>query len=507
MFMGKLRLILGDQLDLQHSWFSRRDSADTYAMMEVRQETDYVRHHAQKVIAIFAAMRNFAETLRAAGHRVLYLKIDDPENRQSIPENLEYLAEQTEATSLELQPPDEFRLDRQLEEFRSATRLAVRVAVNEHFYTERTDAERFFHKRSRWLMEPFYRALRVKHQILVDSNDRPVGGKWNYDSANRKRWRGSPAALADHRITFDHRELWTTIAGSGVETFGDPCADSVPWPRSRVDALRQLDEFIEHGLRHFGDYQDAMSATEPRLFHSLISFALNTKMLRPSEVIDRALDSDAPITAVEGFVRQILGWREYVRGVYWAKMPEYRESNYFSNSLPLPRWFWTGETRMRCLSIAIGDSLAFAYAHHIQRLMVIGNFALLAGLAPAEVHAWYLGVYVDAFEWVELPNTLGMSQYADGGLMASKPYVSSAGYIDKMSDYCANCFYSKSQRTGVRACPFNALYWDFLDRHRHLLQNNPRLVLPYRQLDRLAPTSLEDVRTRAAYVRNHLETL
>lgn len=505
--MGDIRLILGDQLDPKHSWFARHDSSDTYAMMEVRQETDYVRHHAQKVIAIFAAMRDFAETLRGGGHRVLYLRIDDADNKQSIPENLEYLAAQAGATSLELQPPDEYRLDRQFEEFRSRTRLTVRFAANEHFYTERTDADRFFRNRSRWLMEPFYRALRVKHQILVDPNDRPVGGKWNYDSANRKRWRGHPSAPPDRRVTRDQRKLWATISGSGVHTFGDPCADDIPWPRSRADALRHLDEFIEHGLRHFGDYQDAMSAAEPRLFHSLLSFALNTKMLRPSEVIERALDSDAPITAVEGFVRQILGWREYVRGVYWAKMPEYRDRNFFSHALPLPGWFWTGETRMRCLSIAIGDSLAFAYAHHIQRLMVIGNFALLAGLAPAQVHAWYLGVYVDAFEWVELPNTLGMSQYADGGLMASKPYVSSAGYIDKMSDYCASCFYAKSQKTGMRACPFNALYWDFLDRQRPLLQNNPRLALPYRQIDRFTPSSLDDIRARASYLRNHLETL
>jgi deoxyribodipyrimidine photolyase-related protein len=339
-------------------------------------------------------------------------------------------------------------------------------------------------------MERFYRMMRRKHGILLTPDGEPLGGEWNYDDENRGAWKGAPAEPEDRRPHRDHTGLWEEILAAGVQTMGEPHADDFRWPIDRKDALQQLDDFLACGLRHFGTFQDAMHHDVRRLFHSLLSFALNVKMLSPMEVIRRAEGAyhrgGIDINHVEGFIRQILGWREYVRGVYWARMPEYVEQNFFGHAKPLPEWFWTGKTDMRCLSLAVGQSLDMAYAHHIQRLMIIGNYALLAGLDPKAVHEWYLGVYIDAFEWVELPNTLGMSQYADGGFLATKPYVSSAAYINRMSDSCSGCVHDAKRKTGQGACPFNAMYWEFFRRNQDVLRSNPRLGLVYRQLDRTA---------------------
>jgi deoxyribodipyrimidine photolyase-related protein len=297
----------------------------------------------------------------------------------------------------------------------------------------------------------------------------------------------------------------------GVHSFGEPQADAVRWPLHRAEALACLEAFITHALPHFGDYEDAMASQAPRLFHSLLSFALNVKMLHPLEVLQRAeaawRTGQAPLAAVEGFVRQILGWREYVRGIYWAHMPGYEQRNALDHHLPLPHWFWSGDTRMRCLQLSIRQSLQTAHAHHIQRLMVIGNFALLAGLDPAALHHWYLGIYIDAFEWVELPNTLGMSQRADGGLIATKPYVSSAAYLQRMGDYCQGCAYNSKLKTGPRACPFNALYWDFFARHAETLGSNHRLALVYRQWQKMPPEQQTALQAHAQQVRQQLATL
>ncbi|MGS0744224.1 cryptochrome/photolyase family protein, partial [Glaciimonas sp. GG7] len=455
-----LRLILGDQLNPRHSWFNAIDDTTVYVLMEVRQETDYVLHHAQKILAIFAAMRDFGQQLRAAGHRVHYLTIDDPTNQQSMPANLDWLSAHYNAEVFEYQAPDEWRLDQQLADYAQRIKMPARMVGSEHFYTERDEAARLFGDRPKWLMENFYRQMRVRHGVLIDDDSKPVGGKWNYDHDNRKSWTGTPAEPVDARTRHDHSALWQSIVAAGVQSFGHPNADALAWPLNRAEALQQLDGFIRHALPHFGAFQDAMSSKGWRLFHSLLSFALNTKMLNPSEVVAqveaawRADPESIPLAAAEGYIRQILGWREFVRGIYWTHMPGYADHNVFNHTLPLPAWFWTGKTQMRCLSHAIGNSLEHAHAHHIQRLMLIGNFALLAGLDPVAVHRWYLGVYADAFEWVELPNTLGMSQFADGGILATKPYVSSAAYIDRMGDYCKGCHYDKKLRLGERACPF-----------------------------------------------------
>lgn len=518
--MTTLRLLLADQLDPQHPWFSKvaeggeADDSVVHVFMEVRQETDHVLHHAQKVLAMFAAMRELARQLREAGHRVRYVAIDDPSNRQSFTGNLDALVAHYQATAVQYQAPDEWRVDAQLARWAEARRaegLQVTMVDTAHFLTTRGEAGEMFAQRKQWLMEHFYRQMRLKHGVLLDAQGQPEGGQWNFDHDNRKPWPGTPAEPADWRPPHDHSALWATIEAAGVKTFGDPQAERLAWPLNRAEALQHLGAFVTHALPHFGDFQDALTAQAWRLFHSLLSFALNVKMLRPREVIDAAEAAwragHVPLASAEGFIRQILGWREYVRGVYWAQMPGYDERNHFGHTLPLPHWFWTGDTQMACMAQAVGQSLREAYAHHIQRLMVIGNFALLAGLDPQAVHRWYLGVYIDAIEWVELPNTLGMSQFADGGLLATKPYVSSAAYIDRMGDHCKGCHYRKKERIGERACPFNALYWDFHLRHEATLRRNPRIGMVYRNIDKMDAAERGAIGQQARGIQARLDSL
>ncbi|GAB3245275.1 cryptochrome/photolyase family protein [Chitinimonas naiadis] len=508
--MTILRLILGDQLNASHPWFRELRDDVVYVMMEVRSETDYVRHHAQKVLALFAAMRRFAEALGKAGHRVHYIRISDPENRQDFSANMAGLISQFGVSTWARQQADEWRVEANLNATQATLGLPCEVVDSAHFLADRaTLAESFSPTVPR--MEYFYREMRKRHGILVDERRQPLGGRWNFDSENRARWTGDPPAAEWPWVAHDLRELWAELQAAGVATLGHPNAAALTWPLTRREARAGLAHFIAWGLPHFGRYQDAMSSASGTLFHSGLSFALNTKMLHPREVIDAAVAayhaSTAPLASVEGFVRQILGWREYVRGVYWAKMPGYAGLNALAAERPLPEWFWTGNTNMACLRATIGQSLQTAYAHHIQRLMITGNFALLAGCSPDEVDAWYLGIYIDAFEWVEMPNTRGMSQYADGGIVGSKPYAAGANYIQRQSDYCAGCQYQPKQRVGTNACPFNALYWDFLARHQERFQHNPRMGIPLSGWNRLAKDDQATVREQAAYYLARIDQL
>jgi deoxyribodipyrimidine photolyase-related protein len=355
--------------------------------------------------------------------------------------------------------------------------------------------------------------MRKKHQVLVTHDDQPLHGKWNFDADNREKLPKKHQVIPPKLFNHDLSSLNGEIEQANVKTIGSVNANEFIWPINRGESLELLRFFVENCLPLFGTFQDAMAPLHWSLYHSRLSFSLNIKLLSPREVVNAAIaeyyrrPTDIAYNQLEGFVRQIIGWREYMRGIYWSHMPEYAELNFFQHLKPLPSWFWTGETKMNCLKHAITQSLEYAYAHHIQRLMITGNFALLAGIHPDEVDAWYLGIYIDAFEWVEITNTRGMSQYADGGIVGSKPYVSSASYINKMSSYCTECYYDKSKKTGDRACPFNSLYWNFYNSHEKLLSKNPRIAMMYRVWDRMSPTAKEELLLQAGKYLTQIDQL
>lgn len=500
--MNKLRLILGDQLNQNHSWFNEVDGKTTYLMAEMRQETDYVKHHIQKVVAFFSAMRSFKEDLSDKGHKFIYLTITDAENPQDLKRIIEKYVAQTEAKQFEYQLPDEYRLDQQLKSIIKKLNIETNAVDTEHFYTTRNQLEDFYKGKKQMVMESFYRMMRKEHAIMM-VNDQPEGGKWNFDQSNRKKWTGSPAIPHERGFRKNVTVLLEEIKSANVTTFGTIEAESFNWPVTRTDCLSVLRYFCKELLVHFGDYQDALHTEEKYLFHSRLSFAMNSKILSPKEVIDKVLDhyyehkNEIDISQVEGFIRQILGWREYMRGIYWKEMPDYAKLNKLGNTNTLPDFFWTGNTKMNCLKHAIGQSLDSAYAHHIQRLMIIGNYALLTQIDPAEVDQWYLGVYIDAIEWVEITNTRGMSQFADGGIVATKPYVSSANYINKMGNYCSTCTYSHTKKTGENACPFNALYWNFLDEKKEHFKDNHRMNMMMSLLEKKDSAELKALKQRA----------
>lgn len=507
-----IRLILGDQLNSSHSWFQAVDPEVLYVMMEMRQETDYVVHHIQKVVGFFMSMRSFCHAMKSAGHRFLYLTLDHAENRQNLEENLIKICSDENAELFEYQFPDEFRLDQQLKQI--CARLPVRYQAVDtgHFLTARTELEQQFQGKKTFLMETFYRRMRQKWQVLMEG-DAPEGGRWNFDAENRKKLPEGFSVPAPIGFKHPAGELVALLERCGVETIGHIPDQIFPYPINRSEALVWLDQFCHHLLPNFGTYEDAMDIRHAVVFHSRLSFALNLKMIHPLEVIEAAIaafrssEGRISLAQVEGFVRQIMGWREYMRGIYWARMPEFAGLNFLGHHAALPSWYWTGKTRMACLKNSITNSLNSAYAHHIQRLMVTGNFALLLGVHPDEVDRWYLGIYIDALEWVEITNTRGMSQYADGGIVGSKPYVSSAAYIHKMSNYCGQCAYDKNQKTGPDACPFNSLYWDFYARHREKLARNPRIGMMYQVWDKMKPADQKALLEKAAWVKERVEEL
>lgn len=485
--MTVARLVLGDQLsrDLAGLRDCDRDE-DVVVMAEVLEEATYVRHHKQKIALCFAAMRAFASELEADGWRVDYSRLDDEDAPETIVDALAGAVERHDAEAVCLTAPGEYRLLQSLNDYADDAAHPVEIFDDDRFFATPERFRAWAEGRKSLRMEYFYRELRKETGLLMEG-DEPAGGAWNFDKENRKRLPqdASPPKLPRFEPDETTSDVIALVAERFAGHFGE--LENFGWAVSRKDALKALDHFIEHALPRFGDYQDAMAEGEDFLYHSALSPYINLGLLSAREVCERAEAAyqagDAPINAVEGFVRQILGWREYVRGVYWLKMPDYAELNALDAERPLPEFYWTGETRMNCLSEAISNTRRNAYAHHIQRLMLTGNFALLAGLDPKLVCEWYLIVYADAYEWVELPNTHGMALFADGGLLASKPYAASGAYVDRMSDYCSGCAYDVKQRTGEDACPFNYLYWDFLIRNEKRLADNPRLKFPYKNLE------------------------
>lgn len=497
-------LVLGDQLSPNLSSLSAGDKTrDIVLMAEVMAEATYVGHHKKKIALIFSAMRHFAEALRADGWSVDYVKLDDGDNTGDLGGEVRRALTRHGAGEVIVTEAGEHRLRAEM-----AGWEGVRILADDRFIATRAEFERWADGRKQLRMEYFYRDMRRKTGLLMEGDD-PAGGKWNFDAENRKPAKADffmpkPPRFEPDDITKDVLKL--------VEVrFADNFGDLAPfWFGVTADQAEDaLDAFIENALPSFGDYQDAMLVGEPFLYHSLISMYLNIGLLDPLSICRRVEAAyhagDAPLNAAEGYIRQIIGWREYVRGIYFLKGPGYVSSNFFGNSRKLPEFYWTGDTDMACLSAAITQTREEAYAHHIQRLMVTGNFAMLAGVDPHGVHEWYLAVYADAFEWVEAPNTVGMSQFADGGVLGSKPYASSGAYIDRMSDYCRGCRFDVKKKTGQGACPFNPLYWDFLVRNREKLGNNPRIGRAYSTWDRMAEDKQQAYLSSAAAVLDSLK--
>jgi deoxyribodipyrimidine photolyase-related protein len=486
--VGRLILVAGDQLTPGVAALRAADKAcDTVVMAEVMSEASYVRHHPQKIALVFSAMRHFAAELQSQGWRVAYTRLDDAENTQSLPGELLRRAAETGARQVVATRPGEWRLIAALEE----TPLDVTLLPHDRFLCPDAEFARWAEGRKQLRMEFFYRDMRRRTGLLMEG-DTPAGGQWNFDHDNRKPakpdlLRPKPPRFAPDATT---EEVLALVEARFAKNFGK--LRPFGWATTRADALVALDHFIAQALPRFGDEQDAMLEADPTLSHALISPYLNLGLLDPLEVCRRAeaawQQGRAPLNAVEGFIRQILGWREFVRGIYFLEGPDYTSRNALGHNRALPPLYWGAPTAMNCLSHAVGQTRDLAYAHHIQRLMVTGNFALLAGVDPRHVHEWYLEVYIDAYEWVEAPNTVGMSQFADGGVVGSKPYVSSGAYIDRMSDYCGGCTYSVKDKSGLKACPFNLLYWHFLTRHRGRFEGNPRMAQMYRTWDRMDET-------------------
>ena len=496
--MTRLVLVLGDQLSRGISALQNADKGrDVVVMAEVADEASYVSHHPKKIALIFAAMRNFAVQLHDDGWDVRYTQLDDTENAGSIVGELLRRADQTGADAVLVTEPGEWRL---IDKIKNAP-IKTHIFPDDRFIASHAEFEGWAEGRKALRMEYFYREMRRKTGLLM-KGDQPAGDKWNYDHDNRKA--APDDVTVDGPLWFEPDDTVRDVLDLVEARFGDHFGDLHPFgfATTRAQALQALAYFVERALPRFGDYQDAMLEGSAYLYHAVLSPYINIGLLGPLEVCEAAQTAwkkgDVPINAAEGFIRQIIGWREYVRGIYFLEGPDYPARNVLGHDRELPAFYWGAKTRMNCVSHAVDQTRTQAYAHHIQRLMVTGNFALLAGIDPGQVHAWYLAVYADAFEWVESPNTVGMSQFADGGIIASKPYVSSGAYINRMSDYCKGCAYKVSVKTGADACPFNLLYWHFLDRHRDRFENNARMGNMYRTWDRMDPARRETVLRDAA---------
>ncbi len=506
--MKTLRVLLWDQLSLKIS--SLRDSNpqdDTVLICEIMQECTYVKHHKKKLIFILSAMRHFAKELENKGFRVIYVKLDDSLNTDTLEGEISRTINLEKFDNIVVTWPGEYRLLKILEKIKSSISTPLIIKEDDRFLATISEFQVWASKRRELRMEYFYREMRQKYQILMNGKD-PEGGKWNFDAENRKVPKGKlsipqPYTSKPDSIT---QEVIALVEYHFPDNFGD--ISPFHFAVTASQAHQAFDQFIAERLAFFGDYQDAMIENEPWMYHSHISFYINIGLLDPIECIKRVekayYDGFVSINSAEGFIRQILGWREYVRGIYWLKMPEYKEMNFLEASRPLPEFFWTGDTKMNCLKQCVTETKENAYAHHIQRLIVLGNFALIAGINPQEVNEWYLIVYADAFEWVELPNVTGMILFADGGYLGSKPYAASGAYINKMSNYCQNCHYNVNEKNGPKACPFNYLYWDFLIRQQDKLKTNHRLTMIYSLLQKKDSAAIEMIKQDA---KNFFEKL
>ena len=490
-----LILVLGDQLTPSLSSLAAGDPAlDHVLMAELHDEATYVRHHKKKIAFIFSAMRHFADELRSLGWTVDYVPLDSANNQGSFTSQVEHAIAAYAPEQIIVTDAGEWRVSQMFKGWSARFDLPVQILPDTRFIATIPEFIGWAEGRKQLRMEYFYRDMRRKTGLLMvkdgKGDDQPAGGKWNYDSENRKPagaglFMPTPKATTPDTTTQD---VLTLVAARFDNHFGD--LQPFWYAVTRKGAEAAFTAFVKNALPLFGDYQDAMLTGEPFLYHSLVAQYLNCGLLDPLAMcreVEAAYNAGhVPLNAAEGYIRQVIGWREYMRGIYWLKMPGYENSNFFGHTRGLPSFYWTAQTDMACIRSAVTQTKEQAYAHHIQRLMVTGNFAMLAGIDPHELHEWYLSVYADAYEWVELPNTVGMSQFADGGILASKPYAASGAYINRMSNYCSGCRYDVKQRTGPKACPFNALYWDFISRHRDKIGKNPRMAQMVRTYDKFA---------------------
>ncbi|MDT2049589.1 MAG: cryptochrome/photolyase family protein [Planktomarina sp.] len=497
--MPALRIILGDQLSNEISSLSGINAEEDIVLIcEVFAEATYVKHHKKKIVFLFSAMRHFAEELRVEkNYQVEYLKLNDPEPMQSFTQAVEKTLAKHKIDEIIVTSPGEYRVLTEINIWQELFGIPVDIREDARFLCNQVEFKNWSKDRKNLRMEYFYREMRKKYSILMDG-DQPIGGKWNFDLENRK----PPNPNFDIPETFSSEPDAVTL--DVMQLVEDKFSDHMGvlsdfhFAINAAQAKIALKQFIDERLKYFGDFQDAMIQGKPWMYHSHVGLYLNCGLLSPLECIQAAEqayhDSHAPLNAVEGFIRQILGWREFVRGIYWNEMPDYASLNFFEAERDLPAFYWDADTKMNCMHQSVKETSQNAYAHHIQRLMVLGNFALLTGINPVQVNAWFLSVYADAFEWVELPNVSGMALFADGGYLASKPYAAGGGYINKMSNYCKSCSYSVTKKSGPDACPFNYLYWDFLERNRNKLGNNHRIGMMYKVYDRMSEEKKEMIK-------------
>ena len=505
-----LVLALGDQLNEHSAAFDGFDKrSDAVLMMELTEEAEWVPQHKTRLALLFAAMRHFRESLELSGHRVHYAELEDADNRGNLVEEIRRWAHKTRPAKLVLSKPGDYRVELAIREAAQSLDCKLEIRSDRHFLCDIEDFREHAEGRKSLLLEVFYRQMRRRHGVLMSGKD-PIGGQWNYDKDNRESFgNGGPSDIEAPR-SFRPDEVTRDVIEMVERRFPDSpgTLDAFDYPVTREAALAALHDFIAHRLSMFGTYQDAMVTGQPYLYHSRLSCVLNLQLLDPREAIAAAVEAyesgAAPINAVEGFVRQILGWREFIRGVYWLKMPEYAALNALDADLPMPAFMWTGDTDMNCVRQSIGQLIDHAYAHHIQRLMVLGLFAMLLGVRPYDVHRWHMSMYADAFDWVSLPNVLGMSQYGDGGIVGSKPYAASGSYINKMSDYCADCRFNPKNAAGDDACPFTTLYWDFLARNRERIGNNRRMGFQFKNLDRKDDGDRRAIRKQAEALKTQM---
>ncbi len=517
----RIGLILGDQLTANLATLRVLDAAtDRIVMAEVAEEAGYVRHHKQKIAFLFSAMRHFAEQLQQQGWQVDYHRFDAQSDLDSLLAVAKACVQQHGASELVITQCGEYRLQHSIDNlWASELGVPVQVFADDRFVCDSAEFTRWADGKKQLRMEFFYREMRRKTGLLMEGpqGNEPVGGKWNYDADNRKRYDGKtplPRELVFERDAID-QEVLTLVEREFPEHIGN--LDDFRWGTTQSQAEQALDHFLSERLPYFGDYQDAMTMGEDFMFHSLLSPYINAGLLTAMQVCTAAESAwlkgkqgdgpEIPLNAVEGFIRQIIGWREYVRGIYWLHMPDYAEQNRLGNKQDLPRYYWDGNTGMKCMSEALRNTLGHAYAHHIQRLMVTGNFALLTGIEPKQICEWYLAVYADAYDWVELPNTLGMVMHADGGYLGSKPYAASGNYIHKMSDYCKTCRYNVKTSVESNSCPFNSLYWHFIMRHKEQFQSNHRMSMIYRNLDKQSDEKKQALWDRAEHLLANLDDL